>query len=83
MQIFKGSSQFWVQSGHFAAFGNAAAQVTFTAYRSGAVIGTKSLTLQPADTVVIFDSSFAHADEFDIDGDTVAMDNLKVRLYSR
>jgi hypothetical protein len=83
MDIFKGTNYFWVQSGHFAAFGNGAVPVTFTAYRNGIVLGTKSMTLDPADTTVTFDGSFAHADTFEIDGNDVAMDNLKVRFFSR
>jgi hypothetical protein len=78
-----GPGHFWLQSGHFAAFGNGAVPVFFTAYRNGVVLGTKSLTLDPADTIVTFDSAFAHADTFEIDGNDVAMDNLKVRFYSR
>jgi hypothetical protein len=77
-----GDQYFWLQSGHFAAFENVSVPVTFTAYRNGVVLDTKSLTLDPADTIVSFESAFAHADTFEIQGNDVAMDNLKVRFYS-
>jgi hypothetical protein len=71
-------SKFTFRSGHFAAFGNFNSDVTFSAYRKGILIGTRSLTLAPADTLVQFDKTFAHIDRFVIDGQSVAFDNLHV-----
>jgi hypothetical protein len=71
-------SKFTFRSGHFAAFGNFNSDVTFSAYRKGILIGTRSLTLAPADTLVQFDKTFAHIDRFVIDGESVAFDNLHV-----
>lgn len=71
------SALFSVRSGHLAAFGNSSIQVTFSAYKQGTLVGTKSMMLDPADTLVTFDKSFAHIDEFTISG-VVAIDNLHV-----
>ena len=71
-------SKFTFRSGHFAAFGNSNSDVTFSAYRKGILIGTRSLTLAPADTLVQFDKTSAHIDRFVIDGQSVAFDNLHV-----
>jgi hypothetical protein len=69
-------SKFSIHSGHFAAFGNAPAPVIFNAYLDGVLVGTVSMTLQPTDTLVQFDQTFAHIDRFEIDGHIVAFDNL-------
>jgi hypothetical protein len=71
-------SKFTFRSGHFAAFGDGPVPVTFNAYLQGVLVGTVSMTLQPADTLVQFDRTFAHIDRFEIDGHIVAFDNLHV-----
>jgi len=70
--------QFTFGSGDFAAFGDGALGVTFNAYRQGALVGTMFVTLPPADTVVRFDSTFSHIDQFEIQSGIVAFDNLHV-----
>jgi hypothetical protein len=72
------NSRFTLKSGHFAAFGDGPVPVTFNAYLNGVLVGTLSMTLQPADTLVQFDRTFAHIDRFEIDGHIVAFDNLHV-----
>lgn len=69
---------FSLKSGHFAAFGNASAQVMFDAYKKGVLVGTKSVTLPPADTVVEFDRTFSRIDKIVIEGESAAMDDLRV-----
>lgn len=71
------SGTFSLKSGHFAAFGSDPVPATFSAYRQGVLVGTKSTTLQPIDTVLQFDHTFAHVDRITIDG-VIAMDNLHV-----
>jgi hypothetical protein len=71
------SGTFSLKSGHFAAFGSDPVPVTFSAYRQGMLVGTKSVTLQPVDTILQFDHTFAHVDRITIDG-VIALDNLHV-----
>lgn len=69
---------FTFNSGDFAAFGDGPLPVTFNAYKQGVLVGTLSMTLQPTDTVVQFDSTFSHIDRFEIQSGIVAFDNLHV-----
>lgn len=71
------SGTFSLKSGHFAAFGSDPVPVTFSAYRQGVLVGTMSTTLQPVDTTLQFDHTFAHVDRITIDG-VIALDNLHV-----
>jgi hypothetical protein len=72
------SSLFSIESGHFAAFGNISGEAIFNGYRQGVLVARLDLTLQPADTLVKFDKSFAHIDKLVIEGQSVAMDDLHV-----
>jgi hypothetical protein len=69
---------FSLRKGHFAAFGNVSAQVVFNAYKKGVLVGTKSLTLPAADTVVEFDRTFSGIDKVVIEGESAAMDDLRI-----
>ena len=71
-------SNFTFRSGHFAAFGNSSVVVVFNAYRQGVVVGSVQMTIQPADTLVQFDKTFAHIDRFEIQSGIVAFDDLHV-----
>lgn len=69
---------FSMRQGHFAAFGNTSVQITFNAYRRGMLVGSKEIVLEPSDALIEFDNSFAHIDQFEIQGGTLAMDELRV-----
>lgn len=73
--------------GHFAAACNTGLQITFSAYRSGTMIGTKVVTVDPADTRIRFDRTFSNIDTLKIQGaggsgdcENVGMDNLVVKF---
>lgn len=82
---FSSGTPFSLLSGHFAAAWHPL-QVSFTAYRDGVLMGTKTVSLDQTDTKVLFDESFAHIDTVKISAsrefhaDQVAFDNLKVVL---
>lgn len=84
------NGQFSLKKGHFASMWNIALQVTFSGYRSGVLVGQKTVSMDQADTVVEFDDTFKNIDTVAIDGSggtqgtgegsgyNVAMDNLVV-----
>ena len=86
---FSSKTPFSLFSGHFAAAWHSGLQVTFSAYRDGVLMGTKIVLLDPVDTKLLFDDSFAHIDTvtFHASGhghppntNQLGFDNLKVVL---
>jgi hypothetical protein len=74
---------FSLKSGHFASRADGT-PVTFSAYRNGTLVGSMATVLDPVDTNIVFDSTFARVDQVVIttagSGTQIAMDNLIVRF---
>jgi hypothetical protein len=72
---------FSFKRGHFASASEEGNAVTFTAYRDGAVVGTKTVTLDTEGTVFTFGRRFADIDQVLITADApIGMDDLVMKV---